>query len=160
LQLEYISYDFTKQPQILAIHPVFSRDHSDLVVLSGSDSQAMSEGLTDAAQACVDGADVDAFCDAKQRILKSYYESGRRATVAVDTDRQQLASGVSMAMQREIPWVVVDGRPGELGHCTRCGDALQINLPQPLPVVAAAMKAFSLMHRECQPVTADSGQKS
>lgn len=46
-------------------------------------------------------------------------------------------------------WVVVGGKPGELGYCTRCGEGLSINLPQRLEVITAAMTAFAKAHSTC-----------
>lgn len=48
-----------------------------------------------------------------------------------------------------VPWVVAGGKPGELGHCERCGIGLELNLPQPLPIVTAVMKAFIVIHESC-----------
>jgi hypothetical protein len=48
-----------------------------------------------------------------------------------------------------VPWVVAGGKPGELGHCQRCGEGLEMNLPQPISVVAAASKAFGAFHARC-----------
>src|SRR5512146_1608163 len=47
-------------------------------------------------------------------------------------------------------WVVPGGADGELGHCTRCGQALRINLPQPITIVTACMKAFVDLHKNCK----------
>lgn len=48
-------------------------------------------------------------------------------------------------------WVVVGGAPGEVGHCTRCGQGLRLELPISLNVFAAASKAFVQDHRHCRP---------
>lgn len=56
-----------------------------------------------------------------------------------------------MAKKKDIPWVVAGGKVGELGHCTRCGEGLKITLPQPIPILVAAMDAFGKMHRDCKP---------
>jgi hypothetical protein len=48
------------------------------------------------------------------------------------------------------PWVVFGGKDGELGHCTRCGDGLILSMPQPIPIVVAASKAFVKIHSRCQ----------
>lgn len=48
-------------------------------------------------------------------------------------------------------WVVAGGKPGEVGWCTRCGTGLTIGLPQPVPVLTAAMKAFVGIHKSCKP---------
>src|SRR5437879_1332313 len=53
--------------------------------------------------------------------------------------------------EKKGDWVVVGGRPGEIGYCTRCGSGLNINLPQPLEIMAACMKAFANMHSKCPP---------
>jgi hypothetical protein len=52
-------------------------------------------------------------------------------------------------------WVVAGGKPGEIGHCTRCGDGLNLGGPQLLGVAVAAMKAFVKAHAHCQ----DTGRK-
>lgn len=52
--------------------------------------------------------------------------------------------------KKEYPWVVAGGKPGEIGHCSRCGIGLEINLPQPLPIITAAMKAFVGIHKSCR----------
>jgi len=51
----------------------------------------------------------------------------------------------------QITWVVAGGKVGELGHCTRCGDGLVMEIPQRLEVVTAALKAFVKAHAHCQP---------
>jgi len=51
----------------------------------------------------------------------------------------------------ETSWVVVGGKAGEIGHCTRCGVGLSLSLPQSLNVVAAAAKAFNKDHSRCKP---------
>lgn len=43
------------------------------------------------------------------------------------------------------------GAPGELGHCTHCGQGLSINLPQSLSVISAACLAFAKDHARCVP---------
>lgn len=48
-------------------------------------------------------------------------------------------------------WVVIGGKPGEVGHCTRCGQGLTVSLPQPLYIMAACMKAFAEHHEKCEP---------
>jgi hypothetical protein len=48
-------------------------------------------------------------------------------------------------------WVVVGGKTGEIGHCTRCGDGLEMGLPQRVEVVMAAMNAFTKAHAACEP---------
>lgn len=55
-----------------------------------------------------------------------------------------------MATKNSTPWVVAGGKIGELGHCTRCGEGLNIGLPQPLPIVTAAMNAFVGIHKSCK----------
>jgi hypothetical protein len=47
-------------------------------------------------------------------------------------------------------WVVVGGADGELAHCTRCGQALRVNMPQPLEIVVACGNAFVKMHSRCE----------
>lgn len=51
---------------------------------------------------------------------------------------------------QKTPWVVMGGSEGEIGHCTRCGDGLSINLPQPIPIVVAASRAFVKIHARCR----------
>jgi len=48
-------------------------------------------------------------------------------------------------------WVVVGGKRGEVGHCERCGIGLRMELPMPLYLAAAMMKAFAAEHAKCQP---------
>jgi hypothetical protein len=52
--------------------------------------------------------------------------------------------------ETRAPWVVAGGRQGEIGHCTRCGDGLNLGGPQLLGVAGAAMKAFVKAHSNCQ----------
>ncbi len=52
---------------------------------------------------------------------------------------------------RNADWVVVGGKPGELAHCTRCGQGLDINLPQAVDVIVSACDAFGKVHAKCQP---------
>lgn len=47
-------------------------------------------------------------------------------------------------------WVVAGGKIGEIGHCTRCGRGLSLGGSQPIPIFAAAMKAFVTMHLHCK----------
>jgi len=58
-----------------------------------------------------------------------------------------------MAQQKEKrgSWVHIGGAPGEMGWCERCGQGLNINLPQPIFIVTAAMKAFAEHHEQCPP---------
>lgn len=53
--------------------------------------------------------------------------------------------------QRKGDWVVIGGAPGEIGHCTRCGEGLRINLPQRMEVIIAATSAFAKAHKICAP---------
>ena len=47
-------------------------------------------------------------------------------------------------------WVVSGGpHPGDIGHCTRCGEVLNMKLPLPFEVVIAAAKAFVKAHSRC-----------
>ncbi len=46
-------------------------------------------------------------------------------------------------------WVHVGGAPGEIGHCTRCGEGLSVNLPQRMEVIIAVMAAFAKAHSSC-----------
>lgn len=56
-----------------------------------------------------------------------------------------------MAKKKDVAWVVLGGKPGELGHCTRCGRGLTgITLPQPIDVIVGAMKGFVEAHRYCE----------
>ena len=54
-------------------------------------------------------------------------------------------------MKSKADWVLPGGKPGELGYCTRCGQGLCINLPQPFEIAIACMKAFVSMHSKCPP---------
>jgi hypothetical protein len=47
-------------------------------------------------------------------------------------------------------WVVAGGKLGEMGHCTRCGEGLELGGPQRISVVAAAMNAFVECHLNCK----------
>jgi hypothetical protein len=57
-------------------------------------------------------------------------------------------------MKERTPWIVVktDGseRPGEFGHCERCGIGLKMDLPMPAYLAAAMMKAFVKEHSKCE----------
>jgi hypothetical protein len=55
-----------------------------------------------------------------------------------------------MAKPNTTPWVVAGGKQGEIGHCERCGVGLELNMPQPLLIVTAAMKAFTTIHKGCR----------
>lgn len=48
-------------------------------------------------------------------------------------------------------WVVGGGSPGETAHCTRCGEGLNLSLPQRVEVWVAATQAFAKCHAGCQP---------
>jgi len=52
---------------------------------------------------------------------------------------------------RKVDWVLPGGKPGEMGYCTRCGQGLSVNLPQPVPIALACMNAFVEMHSKCPP---------
>lgn len=52
--------------------------------------------------------------------------------------------------QSKTPWVVAGGKIGELGHCTRCGEGLQIGGSQRIEIVTAAMNAFVKIHSTCR----------
>ena len=51
--------------------------------------------------------------------------------------------------KRKTDWVVIGGKPGEIGYCTRCGQGLNINLPQPMDLLGEIMKAFVKIHSRC-----------
>jgi hypothetical protein len=53
--------------------------------------------------------------------------------------------------EKKGSWVLPGGAPGEVGYCERCGEGLSINLPQPLYIITAAMKAFAEHHGNCPP---------
>lgn len=55
-----------------------------------------------------------------------------------------------MARSKPCAWVVAGGAPGEIGHCTRCGQGLRMEMPQDLRVVTAAMRAFVKAHSGCR----------
>jgi hypothetical protein len=50
---------------------------------------------------------------------------------------------------RETPWIVAGGKIGEIGHCERCGEGLELGGPQRLEIVTAAMNAFVGIHKNC-----------
>ncbi len=54
-------------------------------------------------------------------------------------------------MKNSVDWVVAGGRAGEIGHCTRCGEGLSIDLPQRVELALALMKAFTKVHAACKP---------
>lgn len=56
-----------------------------------------------------------------------------------------------MAREKKGSWVVMGGKSGEVGYCTRCGDGLKLNMPQHIEVFAAAAKAFVRIHSTCAP---------
>lgn len=47
------------------------------------------------------------------------------------------------------PWVVFDGNTG-LVTCQRCKETLNMRLPQPISVFAAASEAFRKRHERCR----------
>lgn len=51
----------------------------------------------------------------------------------------------------KVDWVIVGGKPGESGWCTRCGEGLNLNMPQRIEVFVAASKAFVRAHAHCKP---------
>lgn len=51
------------------------------------------------------------------------------------------------------PWVVMGGKAGEVAHCTRCGEGLVFDTPQPLYMASAMMKAFDKQHKGCKKQT-------
>ena len=51
--------------------------------------------------------------------------------------------------KRKTDWVVIGGKPGEVGYCTRCGRGLEINLPQPMDLMVEIIKAFVKIHGKC-----------
>lgn len=53
--------------------------------------------------------------------------------------------------KKEVDWVVMGGKPGEIGYCSRCGQGLTVNLPQPIPIFVACPEAFAKMHSGCKP---------
>ena len=56
----------------------------------------------------------------------------------------------------ETPWVVFDCRTG-FATCQRCGEILNLPLPQPVYIVVVASEAFCKMHANCRE-TVDSEQ--
>ena len=54
-------------------------------------------------------------------------------------------------MKKNIDWVVVSSKPGEIAFCKRCGKGLNFQLPQRCEIVEAALNAFTKIHSECQP---------
>jgi len=52
--------------------------------------------------------------------------------------------------QSKTPWVVAGGKIGEMAHCERCGDGLEIGGPQRLEIALAAMNAFIKIHKNCK----------
>lgn len=54
-------------------------------------------------------------------------------------------------ISREVDWVRVSSKPGELSYCARCGEGLNIPLPQRVEGAVAAMKAFAGAHSRCRP---------
>ena len=60
---------------------------------------------------------------------------------------------MTQAQQKEKKgdWVVIGGKPGEIGYCTRCGQGLNINLPQPVDLMVEIMNAFVKIHSRCAP---------
>lgn len=53
---------------------------------------------------------------------------------------------------RKVDWVLTSGKPGELAFCNRCGEGLNIPLPQRVEVIVAASKAFTKAHANCKPL--------
>ena len=61
-------------------------------------------------------------------------------------------------MNSKTPWVIFDCKTG-LARCLRCGEKLNMPLPQPIYVFAAATEAFCKMHKNCRE-TVDSEQNT
>jgi len=53
-------------------------------------------------------------------------------------------------MAKRGDWVVVGGKAGEVGHCTRCGRGLKLPMPMELYLVTACMRAFTKEHLNCR----------
>ena len=47
-------------------------------------------------------------------------------------------------------WVKIGGSPGEVAHCTRCGEGLRMSLPIRVEVFTAAANAFTKCHIGCR----------
>jgi len=56
-----------------------------------------------------------------------------------------------VSKEKKGDWVVIGGKPGEVGYCTRCGQGLNINLPQPVDLMVEIMNAFVRIHSRCAP---------
>lgn len=54
-----------------------------------------------------------------------------------------------MATKAKAAWVCIGGKPGEIGYCSRCGQGLEINLPQRLDLMGEIMKSFVKIHSKC-----------
>lgn len=50
-----------------------------------------------------------------------------------------------------VDWVVMGGKLGEVGYCTRCGEGLEMQLPLPVDMAVALMNEFCWRHRGCPP---------
>jgi hypothetical protein len=55
--------------------------------------------------------------------------------------------------QRKGDWVVAGGKPGEIAHCTHCGDGLSVKMPIRVDLWVEITKAFVKIHKGCQPGT-------
>lgn len=70
----------------------------------------------------------------------------------VDTDDLYCPScGTDKCSLKEIKvaWVVMGGKIGEIGYCTRCGEGLEFDLPLPVTMAVAMMAQFCWDHRCC-----------
>lgn len=56
-----------------------------------------------------------------------------------------------MSVKAKTDWVVLGGKPGEIGYCSRCGEGLSISLPQRFEIVTACMREFVKIHAGCEP---------
>lgn len=53
-------------------------------------------------------------------------------------------------MANDTPWVVLGGRSGEAGYCTRCGEGLDMGKSQPIYLFVAMADAFTRHHSKCK----------
>jgi hypothetical protein len=54
------------------------------------------------------------------------------------------------ASKPKFDWVVMGGKHGEVGYCTRCGEGLQLVMPISLDLFCALTDAFVKLHSKCK----------
>jgi len=53
-------------------------------------------------------------------------------------------------MKNKADWIVAGGRENEIAHCVRCGEGLELGMPQRVKVFLGTLEVFQKAHRLCQ----------